>query len=329
MAQAPISSRKRAMCGAAVLVVSMVALGLVQRDGNLRGRRRDSVPQDSRSGRWTDRSWDGDVREFDHRGARLRYLDHGAGPTLVLLHGMACCWQWWLECIPELAEHYRVIAVDLPGFGDSDPLPAPASMEEYADAVVALVEGAGIERVAVAGHSMGGLVAARMAMARPDLVARLVLVDAGGVPMSERRLHMVLKVLRVAHAMFTYPAMLDLLASNRGARRRLLRGAMADPDAMSDELAAVVVPRLNAPAFVDAIAASARAVRDSRPEEITVPTGLIWGERDVFAPVHTAEQMLARLPNGRLDVMPGVGHSPMVESPRAFCALLHQHAAHD
>lgn len=278
--------------------------------------------------RWAGIDWDAHLHDFAVDGARVRYLDRGEGPTLVLLHGMACCWQWWLECLPELTERFRVLAVDLPGFGDSAPLASGSSIPHQAGAVTALIDSLGIERVAVAGHSMGGLVATRIALARPELVARLVLVDAGGVPMTERRLSAVLRVLRFAHRSFTRPAVLDLLVSSRAARRLLLRGAMADPDCLSDDLAALVVPRLDAPGFADAIAASARAVRASDPAAITVPTRLIWGEKDVFAPVHTAEAMLRALPDGRLDVLPGVGHSPMVEAPGPFTRLLIEHAEH-
>lgn len=271
---------------------------------------------------WTTRDWAEDERDFEYRGGRLRYLDYGAGPPVVLLHGMACCWQWWLECVPELAQSHRVVAVDAPGFGASDPLPGTTTIADHADAVAALLEDLGVSRATVVGHSMGGLTATSLASKDPGLVARLVLVDAGGVPMSERRLRSVLSVLRFAHRTFTRDSVLRLLATSRTARRVLLRGALADPDTMSDELAAVVVPRLNAPGFGDAIAASAAAVRASRPELISVPTSLIWGERDVFAPVSTAQDMLRRLPDGHLEVLAGVGHSPMVEAPREFCAVL-------
>jgi len=276
---------------------------------------------------WTTREWSGDEFDFEYRGGQVRYLDYGVGPPLVLLHGMACCWQWWLECIPELAQSHRVIAIDAPGFGASDALPVPATIDDHADAVAALLENLGVSRATVVGHSMGGLTATSMSQRDPDLVGRLVLVDAGGVPMSERRLRAVLKVLRFAHRTFTREAVLRLLATSRPARRIMLRGALADPDTMSDELAAVVVPKLNAPGFGDAIAASAVAVRASRPELILTPTSLIWGEHDIFAPVQTARDMLRRLPDGHLEVLDGLGHSPMVESPKEFCAVLMREAA--
>jgi pimeloyl-ACP methyl ester carboxylesterase len=274
-------------------------------------------------GHWTNRSWDGYVRDLvvDDR-PRLRYLDVGDGTPLVLLHGMACCWQWWLECLPRMEQQHRVLAVDIPGFGDSDPLPVGSSIDDYADSVLALLDHLGLDRAHVVGHSMGGLVALSIAQRRPERLHRLVLVDAGGVPMSERRLAWVLKVLRRAQRLMASPRFRRALVDRPQFRRAALRGAMRDPRAMSQELAALVVPRMNAPAFLDSVRASAAAIDGVRPEDITVPTTLIWGDRDVFAPVRTARDMLARLPDGELHVLPGIGHSPMVEAPDHFTDLL-------
>ncbi|GAB4009052.1 alpha/beta hydrolase [Nocardioides ultimimeridianus] len=273
---------------------------------------------------WTDTDWDASVRTYWHESTRVRYLDCGVGPTLVLLHGMGCCWEWWLECLPALTRHCRVIAVDTPGFGESTCLPSPATMSDYADVVAGVLAHAGAPAGVVAGHSMGGLVALGLARRHPELVTRLVLVDSGGVPMSERRLKVVLSVLRGAQRIFSHPRVVDLLVRSRTARSVLLRGAMRDPGCMSDELAAVIVPKLGAAGYADAITASAAAVRDSVPEQVLHPTLLIWGERDPFAPLKTAEEMLARLPAGRLEVIPGIGHTPLVEAPEVLTKLLLQ-----
>ena len=98
---------------------------------------------------WTDIDWDRSIANRLTSDLRVRYLDYGSGPALVLLHGMAASWQWWLENIPTLARHHRVIAVDLPGFGQSEPLPAPAQMATHARTV------RDIESATVSGYSMG------------------------------------------------------------------------------------------------------------------------------------------------------------------------------
>src|SRR6202012_5254443 len=128
---------------------------------------------------WTDIDWGPSIANRVINGRRLQYLDYGTGPALVLLHGMASSWQWWLENIPALAQQHRVIAVDLPGFGESEPLPAPAEMATHARTVLDLLTQLGIESATFAGHSMGGLVAIETFKAEPGRVRNLILVDSG------------------------------------------------------------------------------------------------------------------------------------------------------
>src|SRR5437764_6505507 len=115
-------------------------------------------------------------------GRRLHYVDVGeaAGLPLVLVHGTGGSWQSWLLNVSELSRDRRVIAVDLPGFGRSEPLPPNADMADYADAVAALLAALGVERAIVVGHSLGGVVVMRMALRHPRLVAGVVNVDGGG-----------------------------------------------------------------------------------------------------------------------------------------------------
>jgi pimeloyl-ACP methyl ester carboxylesterase len=267
---------------------------------------------------WTDIDWDPSIANRLINDLRLRYLDYGSGPALVLLHGMAASWQWWLENIPTLAEHHRVIAVDLPGFGQSEPLPAPAEMATHARTVLDLLTALGIESATVAGHSMGGLVAMEMFVADPRRVRNLILVDSGGVPMSERRLRVVLVVLRVCSAVLRRRFVRQALATKQWVRRLALRAAFRDPRAMSPELAAKTMPLLGGRGFVDAVAAAGRAVRATVPEATTCPVLLVWGERDVIAPAWCARQLHDRLPDSELVVFASAGHTPMIEFPGQF-----------
>jgi pimeloyl-ACP methyl ester carboxylesterase len=249
---------------------------------------------------------------------RIRYVDYGLGPALVLLHGMGASWQWWLESIPSLGQHHRVIAVDLPGFGSSEPLPPPAEMSTHAHTIGDLLGQLDVRSATVAGHSMGGLIALEMATAHRELVRNLVLVGAGGVPMTERRLRIVLVMLRFFCAILRLSFFRRALATKPRIRRLFLRVAFRDPGVVSPELATQVMPPLNAPGFVDAVAASGRAVRRSVPEKISCPVLLVWGQHDVLSPVHCAEDMHERLPDSELVILSGVGHTPAIECPKRF-----------
>ena len=123
-----------------------------------------------------------DERRVEHRGARLRVWEGGSdGPLLLLLHGFGGSAWNFSELLPLLGAR-RVLIPDLPGHGGSAALPAAPTLAAYADAVAACVD----EPVDVFGHSMGGVVALRLAERRPDLVRRLVLAAAAGITSSTR-----------------------------------------------------------------------------------------------------------------------------------------------
>ena len=267
---------------------------------------------------WTEIDWGPSISNRVINDLQVRYLDYGSGPVVVLLHGMAASWHWWLENIPVLAQHHRVIAVDLPGFGDSEPLPAPAEMASHAHTVLDLLAALGIESATVAGHSMGGLIALETFVADRRRVRNLILVDSGGVPMSERRLAVVLVVLRICSAVLRRRFIRQALATKQWVRRLALGAAFRDPRAMSPDLAAQTMPLFGGPGFVDAVAAAGRAVRATVPEAITCPVLMVWGERDVVAPARCAENMRDKLPDCELVVFAGAGHTPMIEFPDKF-----------
>lgn len=267
---------------------------------------------------WTTVDWTPFLNDRLVNRRRVRFLDYGSGPVLVLLHGMAASWKWWLENLPTLGRHHRVIAVDLPGFGDSEPLAPPAEMSTQATTVLELLTTLGVETATVVGHSMGGLIALEMALAKPEAVHGLVLVDAGGAPMSERRLSAVLAGLRAFSAILRWRLVRVALVRYPSVRRIVLAGGFRDPRVVSPALAEQIMPGFSAPGFVGAVAAAGRAVRTFIPESISCPTLLIWGDHDVMAPLTGAQDLCSRLTDARLVVLRDVGHTPMIERPAEF-----------
>jgi pimeloyl-ACP methyl ester carboxylesterase len=276
------------------------------------------IPDASPVAHWTTIDWSNHVDNRLVNGLRLRYVDYGSGPVLVLMHGMAASWQWWLENIPALAQQHRVIAVDLPGCGNSERLPAPAEMATHAHTVLGLLEQLGVESATVAGHSMGGLVALEMAKADPQRVKDLILVDAGGAPMSERRLAIILVVLRVAAAILRRSVVRHALATKPWVRNLAMRGGFRDPRVISAALAAEIMPVFGGPGFVDSVAAAGRAVRAMVTDTISCPVLLLWGDHDVMAPLDGARDLHRDLAQSELVVVAGAGHSPMIEFPDQF-----------
>src|SRR6202171_338422 len=115
-------------------------------------------------------------------GMRIHYRDEGAGSPLVLLHGFGSSLYTWDGWVRQLAGTRRLIHLDLPGFGLTGPAPdGDYRTERYAHVVAALLDRLGVERIDVAGNSMGGRTALMFALAHPERVRKLILVDAGGL----------------------------------------------------------------------------------------------------------------------------------------------------
>lgn len=278
--------------------------------------------------RWTDIDWAPYVRHADVGGARVEYVDYGSGPPLLLVHGMGGRWATWLANIPTLGEHYRVIAVDLPGFGGSEPLPRGADFTAYVDVLLGLLDELGIPSVAVFGHSLGGLVSLTFAELAPERVRCLVLVSGGGAALSRTRLAAIQAVFRVLRVLFAAPGARWLLR-RPPVSRALLRPAVHDPRVVPDELVQVMIPASITPGFMDAIRLGGAGLRTLDLARVTAPVLLVWGREDRILPLATAQELLSSLAAGRLVVLDEVGHCAMFEAPEEFHELAEEFLANE
>jgi pimeloyl-ACP methyl ester carboxylesterase len=277
---------------------------------------RDGVPH------WTTIDWALHTRDRVIDGLRVRYVDYGEGTPIVLIHGLGGSWQTWLENLPALGREHRVIAIDLGGFGLSDVLPAPATMATQSERIVTLVRQLELGPVTVVGHSMGGIVALGIVAAAPDAVSRLVLANAGGIPLSPLRVKLVVSGFKVFNAVFGRPGVMRAVARRTRLRNALFAGFIGDPRTMTAALAAHVVPAIAAPGFIAAVVAASEVVRTLNAEEVECPILLIWGAADRILPLAGAELLVTQLHDGELVVLEGVGHCPMFEAPERFNAAL-------
>ena len=215
-----------------------------------------------------------------------------AAPPVVLVHGLGTSDRWWAPTIPVLAEHQRVLAVDLVGFGRS--AHQPVRLDAAADQLAAWAVAIGLERATWVGHSMGGIVVTDLAARHPDVVERLVLVSAAGLPISQR----VTRHLRhVLHATPVLP-----LAAYPIAVECVLRcGPLAIMRASHQILATDLRARL----------ASIRA-----------PTLVIWGGHDRLLPPSYGRRLAAHIPGARYVELADAGHSPQWERPAEFMQAL-------
>ncbi|MBI4409667.1 MAG: alpha/beta fold hydrolase [Gemmatimonadetes bacterium] len=259
-------------------------------------------------------------------GARLHYLEAGAGEPLVLLQGASGGAANWYRVLGPLAAHFRVLALDLPGFGLSDPLNVEAPLGAGgAEVVSAWLGAAAIERCALVGTSLGGLLALRLAQREPGRVRRLVLLDAVGLG---RELPLLVRCAGLPGL-----GRLLLRPTRSGTAwlfRRLLTSDRSRLDAAHQ---AALIDYLWSSARAGDARGMARAVRrfadpggqrevltDAELEALRVPVLVVWGERDRFVPLAHALRAAARIPGAELRILAGVGHSPNWEAPEAFLA---------
>jgi pimeloyl-ACP methyl ester carboxylesterase len=127
-----------------------------------------------------------DTREAEHAATRsLAYEVTGAGPPLILLHGLSGSGRWWSKNVPAFAQNFRTYTVDLPGFGESRRV-RWSRLDDTADSIANWLADKELPPAHIAGHSLGGAVAARVAARHPDRIDRLVLVDAAIRPPGTR-----------------------------------------------------------------------------------------------------------------------------------------------
>ena len=276
---------------------------------------------------WMDVDWREHLRWVDVDGSPVNVVDIGSGPAVVFLHGLAGCWQNWLENIPAVARDHRVVALDLPGFGAS-PMPAtPISMPGYARMLDELFVTLGVDSATLVGSSMGGFVAAEFAIRYGAQVERLCLASPAGLSMEHMRneRNQGLRA-RIENVLFfgTYWA---ASKSDRVVRRERLRRALllllaAHPEQLPSALIAEQAHGAGKPGFAEALdAMTGYPIRD-RLGEIACPALVVWGELDRLVPLRDAAEFEWLIPNARKVVYEDTGHLVMLERPDRFNADL-------
>lgn len=254
------------------------------------------------------------MEQLEVAGLRISYERAGEGPALVLLHGYVgdgrATWHGQLE---ELSEEFTVVAWDAPGSGGSSDPPESFRLSDYADCLAGFVDALGLDRPHVAGLSFGGGLALELYRRHPTIPATLVLAGAyagwaGSLPpdLVEQRLRQALELAELPPDQLVRTIVPTLFSESASAETVAeFAASMAEfhPDGL----------RAMARSFAEA------DLRDVLPR-IDVPTLLLYGDKDVRAPLTVAEDLHAAIPGSRLAVLPGVGHVSSVEAAERFNA---------
>jgi pimeloyl-ACP methyl ester carboxylesterase len=257
-------------------------------------------------------------RIADVKACRLRYFVGGpeAGAPVLLVHGLGGCAANWVDVAPLLAATRRVLVPELPGHGGSTPLPAVPNLAAFADRIALVAEREEMLPTALVGHSLGGVVALRLALRRPDDVNALVLAAAAGISSTTRRAKYGLRILGIIGPRRLVAPWADSVADSPFLRYAVFgRWGAADPLLLSRE---AVDGFLEGTRLTSDSVSAARAVvaDDIRRElgELRCRTLVLWGARDNQLPLVDAFEFARRL-DAPLRVIGDCGHLLIGERP--------------
>ncbi|NIF69233.1 alpha/beta fold hydrolase [Burkholderia sp. Ap-962] len=254
---------------------------------------------------------------LDVDGVRLAYRLQGEGPReLVCIHGVGSYLEAWQGAINALGRGFRVLSFDLRGHGRSERVKGRYEIDDFVGDVLALADHAGFARFDLAGFSLGGLIAQRLALTHPARLRRLMLLATVAGRTAEERA-------RVAERLAA------LQAGERGAHydaslsRWLSEDFQARHPALVDELR-----RRNAQNDPDCYAAAYRVLAQTDfgglIDQIAMPTLIATGECDVGSNPRMARYMHERIPDSRLAILPRLRHSLLNEAPEQVAALMRE-----
>ena len=268
-------------------------------------------------------------------GREIAFRDYpGSGTPLLLIHGLGSSTLTWTDVPERLATTgIRVVAVDLPGHGDSSKRPGDYSLGAMANSIRDLLDHLGIDRAHFVGHSLGGGVTMQFHYQFPDRVSSIVLVSSGGLGEE------IFPVLRAASlpgaALVIRAAINDRTLGAAAWLGRQLERVHVEPHALSPralETASWLAEEDRRNAFLSTVRSvlGPAGQRVSALDKLHLLDGnrvlIIWGDRDPMIPLDHGTRAHAMMPGSRLVVFPGAGHEPHMHDPQRFADLLLDHA---
>jgi len=244
----------------------------------------------------------------------------GSGRDVVLIHGDPSSTWSWRKVMAPLSEHFRVHAIDLPGFGFSDKPDVSYDDTFLERCVVGYLDEEGIKSAALVGNSMGGLVASEVAIVHPERVSALVLIDAAGIP--SKNGYRPPLIARLARWPVLGPVIREI--PFRGTLRDGLRDAVYDPNQITEEeVDAYYLPLRTeggTNAFLARMSQPEAEDRPARIRTIKAPTLVITGDTDRLVPPQAAHEYHELIAGSELVVFEKTGHLPQEERPERTAA---------
>lgn len=265
-------------------------------------------------------------------GVRMHYRDEGLqtpdAPTLLLVHGFAASLQTWEPWVAQLGGEYRIVSIDLPGHGLTvAPAGYSPSMRAFRDSVTAFAEARALSHFTIIGNSMGGNVAWEYAVAHPEQIDALVLVDSSGWPASDAGAGNEPLVFKLLGNPVTANLLRDIDATQL-TRRGLIDAFPQHPELVTDAMVRRYTELARGPGH-RAMLVELSLDRDGRDPAtaerlapLAAPTLILQGALDVLVPAAHARQFDDAIPNSDLVIFEDVGHVPQEEIPEQSAAAV-------
>lgn len=245
------------------------------------------------------------------RGVRIAYEEAGEGLPIIFIHGFPLSRRMWSPQISTLSKKYRVIALDLRGFGESDKPPGPYSIEDFADDVASLMLELDAAPGVVAGHSMGGYISFQLIRKHSKQVQSLILTNTRAEADSEEkkksRLALMEKIRREGKDRFLDESAARLLSPQNAKKADLVRQVRGFMEGCTEETLIATLKAL-----------AERPDNTELLKKIKVPTLIVAGDEDQIVPVESAIFMARTIPNAAISLIKGTGHLSNFENPKEF-----------
>jgi pimeloyl-ACP methyl ester carboxylesterase len=242
----------------------------------------------------------------------LSYRRHGNGPSLVLQHGFLGGGGYWIPQLLSFGRHFDVVAPDLPGFAGSRAVEAPESIEGFAAALLGLLDGLGIERTALLGHSMGSMISLQLALDHPQRIERLVLYGSACTGNLPKRFETVEESV----------ARIEQRGIEACADHIVPTWFVAGEAAPFFPMCREAGRGAHAGAAVRALRAMARWDVGERLGELSVPVLVICGDADRSTAPDQSYRLWEGIPDSQLCVVPGCAHNVHLERPELFSQIV-------
>jgi len=262
---------------------------------------------------------------LDISGMHVHVRDEGVASDpvpIVLIHGASFDLHTWAGWIRRLEGSRRIVTFDLPGFGLTGPSPDGSyRIEAYVQFVRLLLDRLGIQHCVLGGNSLGGNIAWEAALAMPDRIDQLILVDAGGYPSTSRSVPL---GFRIASIPLLRPIVHNVLP--RGVIAASVRNVYGDPSKVTpeliDEIFAMTLREGNREALMRFLSQSERGAHAGSIAGLRLPTLILWGGKDRLFPPDNAQRFHRDIAGSRLVVFDSLGHVPHQEDPeQTFAAV--------